>query len=85
MSLDWGRIGLWNPMLYRFQRVYGYGKVSPFVDITAGDNWFYYGIPGYEPGAGIGVPDVTKLAIAVALEAHNFLTPPSTPGSSAAP
>jgi kumamolisin len=80
-----GRLGLWNPMLYRFQRVYGYGKVSPFVDITAGDNWFYYGIPGYEPGAGIGVPDVTKLAIAVALEAHNFLTPPSTPGSSAAP
>jgi kumamolisin len=80
-----GRIGLWNPMLYRFQRVYGYGKVTPFVDITAGDNWFYYGIHGYEPGAGIGVPDVTKLAIAVALEAQKFLTSPSTPGSGAAP
>lgn len=72
MSLDWGRIGLWNPMLYRFQRVYGYGKVSPFVDITAGDNWFYHGIPGYEPGAGLGVLDVAKLATAVAGDGHKF-------------
>ncbi|MBV9875812.1 MAG: S8/S53 family peptidase [Verrucomicrobia bacterium] len=59
------RIGLWNPMLYRFQQVYGYGKVSPFIDITHGDNWFYYGVPGYEPGAGLGALDVTKLALAV--------------------
>lgn len=50
-----GRIGLWNPMLYRFQQVYAYGNASPLVDITKGDNWFYYGIPGYEPGAGLGV------------------------------
>ena len=45
------RIGLWNPMLYRFQRFYGYGDASPFVDMTHGDNWFYYGVPGYEPAA----------------------------------
>jgi hypothetical protein len=32
------------------------------VDITSGDNWFYYGIPGYEPAAGIGALDVTELA-----------------------
>jgi kumamolisin len=56
------RIGLWNPMLYRFQRVYGYGGASPFVNITSGDNWFYYGVPGYAPAAGIGVLDVKKLA-----------------------
>jgi kumamolisin len=62
------RLGLWNPMLYRFKQVYGYRKDSPFVDITAGDNWFYHGIPGYEPGAGLGVLDVAKLTIAVARE-----------------
>jgi kumamolisin len=56
------RIGLWNPTLYRLQNSHGYGSGSPFVDITTGDNWFYYGIPGYEPGAGIGALDVTKLA-----------------------
>jgi kumamolisin len=59
------RIGLWNPMLYRFQRVYGYDHASPFVNITHGDNWFYRGVPGYEPGAGLGVLDVTKLVMAV--------------------
>lgn len=57
------RIGLWNPALYRLQNSHGYGSGSPFVDITTGDNWFYYGIPGYEPGAGIGALDVTKLAL----------------------
>jgi kumamolisin len=56
------RIGLWNPTLYQLQNFRGYGSGSPFVDITTGDNWFYYGIPGYEPGAGIGALDVTKLA-----------------------
>jgi kumamolisin len=66
------RLGLWNPMLYRFKQVYGYGKASPFVDITAGDNWFYHGIPGYEPGAGLGVLDVAKLATAVAGDGHKF-------------
>jgi kumamolisin len=57
-------------MLYRFQNVYGYGGASPLVDITAGDNWFYQGIPGYEPGAGLGVLDVAKLAAAVARESE---------------
>ena len=56
------RIGLWNPMLYSLQQAHGYGNGSPFVDITTGDNWFYYGVPGYEPGGGIGVLDVTQLA-----------------------
>ena len=65
-----GRLGLWNPMLYRFQQIYGYSNASPFVDITAGDNWFYHGIPGYEPGAGLGVLDVTKLAAAVARDSQ---------------
>jgi kumamolisin len=64
------RIGFWNPTLYRFKRIYGYGNDSPFVDITAGDNWFYHGIPGYEPGAGLGVLDVAKLTRAIARDGH---------------
>jgi kumamolisin len=63
---------LWNPMLYRFQRLYGYGQASPFVNITSGDNWFYFGVPGYAPAAGIGVLDVTKLARAVINEKPGF-------------
>ncbi|HUJ61130.1 MAG TPA: S53 family serine peptidase [Kofleriaceae bacterium] len=59
-----GRIGLWNPMLYRFHRD-GHRKHSPLVDITAGDNWFYDGVAGYDPGAGLGVLDVANLLEAI--------------------
>lgn len=74
-AIGGGRLGLWNPMLYRFKQVYGYGNASPFVDITAGNNWFYQGIPGYEPGAGLGVLDVAKLAAAVAHDGRESLDP----------
>ena len=73
-----GRIGLWNPILYRLRQVYGYGNASPLRDITKGDNWFYHGIPGYEPGAGLGVLDVAKLAAAVARESQKGY-PPNAP------
>ncbi|HXJ19415.1 MAG TPA: S53 family peptidase [Polyangia bacterium] len=63
-----GRIGLWNPMLYRFANAYAYAPSSPVRDIAAGDNWFYQGRPGYEPGAGLGVLDVANLAAAMARE-----------------
>jgi kumamolisin len=55
------RIGLWNPQVYAMQNIFGYGKYTPFTDIRQGDNWFYQGKHGYEPGAGIGVLDVTNL------------------------
>ena len=54
------RIGLWGPQIYLLQNFFGYGAFSPFSDITAGDNWFYFGIPGYEPGAGIGTLNVAN-------------------------
>ena len=54
------RIGLWGPQLYLLQNFFGYGPFSSFSDITAGDNWFYFGIPGYEPGAGIGTLNVAN-------------------------
>lgn len=63
-----GRVGLWNPMLYRFRTAYGYAESSPLRDIVTGDNWFYVGIPGYEPGAGVGVLDVGNFATAIAAE-----------------
>jgi len=54
------RIGLWGPQIYLLQNFFGYGAFSPFNNITAGDNWFYFGIPGYEPGAGIGTLNVAN-------------------------
>ena len=60
-----GRVGLWNPMLYRFAQN---RSESGSVDITAGDNWFYDGIRGYEPAAGLGVIDAARFAKAVAQE-----------------
>jgi subtilase family serine protease len=66
-----GRIGLWNPMLYRLKKSLGNSAGSPFVDITFGDNWFYNGVQGYEPGAGLGVLNVANLATVVTAEAHH--------------
>ena len=65
-----GRVGLVNPALYRFKAEYGYGKESPFRDITAGDNWFYAGVPGYDNGAGLGVLNVENLARAFKRDAR---------------
>ncbi|HEU4729931.1 MAG TPA: S53 family peptidase [Kofleriaceae bacterium] len=65
-----GRLGLLNPMLYRFKNSFGNSKANPIVDITAGDNWFYQGVRGYEPGAGLGVLNVANLDAAVRREAR---------------
>jgi subtilase family serine protease len=55
------RIGLWNPRLYLLQGLFGYGKWSAFDKVTTGDNWFYYGEPRYNPGAGLGTLNVANL------------------------
>ncbi|MGH8280275.1 MAG: S53 family peptidase [Gammaproteobacteria bacterium] len=57
------RVGFLNPVIYTLQPVVGYGKYTPFNDITAGDNWFYQGLPGYDNGAGIGTINATNLAL----------------------
>ena len=54
------RVGFWNPQVYLLQDIFGGSKFSPFNDILAGDNWFYAGKPGYEPGAGIGTLNVAN-------------------------
>ncbi|RDI97623.1 peptidase S53 [Dyella solisilvae] len=54
------RIGLWNPQIYFLQSAFGYGPYSSFNDIRYGDNWYYYGVLGYEPGAGIGTLNVSN-------------------------
>jgi kumamolisin len=65
-----GRIGLWNPMLYRFKSTFGNSAHAPLVDVTAGDNWFYPGAAGYTPGAGLGVLNVANLASAIRHDRH---------------
>jgi kumamolisin len=57
------RIGLWNPQVYAIQNIFGYGRFTPFNSIRAGDNWFYYGQPRYNQGAGIGSLDVANLDV----------------------
>jgi len=60
-----GRVGLLNPVLYALQRGwFAYGRQAPFNDITAGDNWFYAGVRGYEDGSGIGTINAANLAFA---------------------
>jgi subtilase family serine protease len=58
-----GRVGFWNPQVYALQNIFGYGPFSAFSDIRSGDNWFYAGKNGYEPGAGIGTLNVSNLAV----------------------
>jgi subtilase family serine protease len=61
-----GRVGLLNPVVYDLQHQWGYayGRGGPFNAITAGDNWFYYGVPGYNEGSGIGTVNAANLAFA---------------------
>ena len=54
------RVGFWNPQVYALQNIFGYGSWSSFNDIRQGDNWFYQGRGGYEPGSGIGTLNVAN-------------------------
>ncbi|NII12186.1 S53 family peptidase [Oleiagrimonas sp. C23AA] len=59
------RLGLINPLLYSLHWLYGSDERSPFQDVTAGNNWFYNGIHGYEPATGLGTLDVAHLGQAL--------------------
>ena len=50
------RLGLLQPQLYAVRSA-GAG----INDISAGDNWFYRGITGFEPGAGLGTINAAAL------------------------
>jgi hypothetical protein len=62
------RVGLLNPALYGFaQSGEAYrGSDAPLHAIAYGDNWFYFGSNGYNPGAGLGTLDVADFAEAIA-------------------
>jgi subtilase family serine protease len=62
-----GRVGLWNFALYRLARMpRSYlGASAPLRDITAGDNWFYTGVKGYDAATGVGTLNVTNFVNAV--------------------
>jgi len=49
--------------LYSRFRHYGYGKHSPFVAITSGDNEYWQATKSYNPASGLGALDVEKLAL----------------------
>jgi kumamolisin len=58
------RVGFWNPAIYAFAT----SHASPFTPLntagTSSDNLYYTGNPGtvYNPGSGLGIPDLSKLA-----------------------
>jgi subtilase family serine protease len=58
------RVGFWNPQIYPLAM----GSNSPFTPLeqsgTSNDNIFYTGTPGllFNEGAGLGYPDLSKLA-----------------------
>lgn len=62
------RVGFWNPSIYQFAT----RRNSPFDPLntpgTSNDNLFFTGTPGtvYNPGAGLGIPDLTQLGTAFA-------------------
>jgi subtilase family serine protease len=64
-----GRLGLLNVPLYLMAATpLGYrGPHAPLRDIKDGNNWFYSGKTGYEPGAGVGTLDVANFAKAMLL------------------
>jgi subtilase family serine protease len=62
------RLGLLNIPLYRLAANpdLGYGGPhAPLRDITSGNNWFYKGRRGYDPGSGVGTLDVANFAQAL--------------------
>lgn len=60
------RLGLLHPVLYngRADEWRRYDKPGT-VDVIGGDNWFYTGVKGYEPGAGLGVINASALVQAI--------------------
>ncbi|MBV8124425.1 MAG: hypothetical protein JO370_10140, partial [Paucibacter sp.] len=47
------RLGLLHPQLYKMGLSNNLHN-QPLYDITAGDNWFYSGVRGYDQGSGLG-------------------------------
>lgn len=56
------RLGLLHPQLYKAAAQRENDEKSGLVDIRAGDNWFYAGVKGYEPGAGLGTINAAAVA-----------------------
>jgi len=62
-----GRIGLLNYPMYAMARkakAWGHDN-SPFKDVTAGANWYYEAVAGYDASTGLGTLDVANFADAL--------------------
>ena len=60
------RTGFWNPAIYRFAAVRSWTPFTPLDAASANnDNLYYTGSQGaiYNPGSGLGVPNLDKLAL----------------------
>ncbi len=55
------RVGFLNPTLYGLTA--SHSANAALNPVTAGDNWFYNGSKGYNPGAGLGTLDVYNFAL----------------------
>ena len=63
--LDDSRIGFLNYPLYDLASHDHHRSDAPLHPIAYGDNWFYHGSDGYNPGAGLGTLDVANFAKAL--------------------
>jgi subtilase family serine protease len=70
-------IGYANPALYALFNAQS--SLSPFHDITAGNNLFYPAGTGYDMASGIGSPDVNNMAQDLAALGSGSGTPTPTP------
>ncbi|MDP9107715.1 MAG: S53 family peptidase [Pseudomonadota bacterium] len=59
------RLGLLQPQLYALKMRGARSQGTGLNDIAAGDNWFYSGVSGYEPGAGLGTINAAALVRAI--------------------
>jgi kumamolisin len=55
------RVGLLNPALYFIAATDQRGRDAPLRPVRGGDNWFWFGHPGYSQTTGVGIPDQTNL------------------------
>jgi subtilase family serine protease len=59
------RLGLLHPQLYALGRGDDQARKGGLRDIKGGDNWFYSGVKGYDPGAGLGAINAAAVADAI--------------------
>jgi subtilase family serine protease len=76
-------LGYANPTLYSVFNTQS--SLSPFHDVTSGDNLYYPATQGYDMASGIGSPDINNLAQAIATLGGQNGSPTPTPSPTLTP